>query len=164
MAKYKNVTEMFQDSKMNAETRSEVLETLSSQRLVNRLAAMRVSAGLSQAKIAERMNCSQGRISKLEHGKDEDLTLGEIRQYAEAVQCEFTSALVPRDVKPVDKAKMLAFGIHRYMKDMAQLAHRDEDVAKEVAKFFGEVFFNMSRLIGDAAGELPTKEDGTPLM
>lgn len=155
MARYTNVADIFRDPGMDPEVREEVLKTLESRQAVSQLTAMRMRAGLSQSQVAKQMECSQGKISKFEHSKDDDLTLGKIKAYAEAVQCDFATTVTPKDIEPVDHVKLHAFAIHRHMKDMAKLAHRDEDVAKKVAEFFGEVFFNMSRLINDASEELP---------
>jgi len=65
---------------------AEAVKALSRQsHLVDQLIVARVKAGLTQAQLAERLKCSQSRISKLEDSQDDDLTLREIREYAAAV-------------------------------------------------------------------------------
>ncbi|MEY5026624.1 MAG: hypothetical protein RLZZ244_2152 [Verrucomicrobiota bacterium] len=53
-------------------------------RLVQELTLMRTRAGLSQAQLAAKMGCTQGRISKIESSLDADLTIGIVQAYARA--------------------------------------------------------------------------------
>lgn len=58
---------------------------LADTRLRDQLVIGRVRAGLTQSQVAEKMKCTQSRISKLECSQDADLSLGEVREYAAAV-------------------------------------------------------------------------------
>jgi transcriptional regulator with XRE-family HTH domain len=63
------------------------LDQLSAQtRLVQELTLMRTRAGLTQAQLAAKMGCTQGRISKIESSLDADLTIGIVQAYAKATQ------------------------------------------------------------------------------
>ena len=62
-------------------------------RLVRGLFAARCAAGLSQADVAERMGCTQSRVSKLEAAADDDLSLGDLRSYAKALGLALTVTL-----------------------------------------------------------------------
>jgi transcriptional regulator with XRE-family HTH domain len=70
-------------------------ERLSDRRLVKDLMILRAGRGLTQADVAEKMGCTQSRISKLESAKDVDLTLGDLAKYAEAVGFRLTITLKP---------------------------------------------------------------------
>lgn len=164
MVNQRDITEIFRDPQMNAEVREDVHNELQARRIVRRLVSLRTCAGLSQTQVAEKIGCSQGKVSKLERSQDDNISLGELRKYAEAVNCKLHIGIAHKELKPVDQVKVLAFAIHRRMKDMAQLAHVDQDIGRAVATFFGEVFYNMSRLITDAAGGLPRQDDGTPMI
>jgi len=159
-----DISEIFRDPELDPEVRDEVEKELEARRLIRRLITMRAAAGLSQSQIAERMGCSQGTISKLEHSKDDDLTLGDIKAYAEAVSGAFKWAVTPNDLTPVDQVKEHALAIDGHMRSMAKLAHVDDNIAKSVVKFFGEVLFGMYRLIGDAASQLPPQQEGNPRL
>jgi DNA-binding transcriptional regulator YiaG len=52
-------------------------------------AEMRVSKGLTQRQLAQAIGCSQGRISKLESGRDEDLRLQDLIDYTLATDETF---------------------------------------------------------------------------
>jgi transcriptional regulator with XRE-family HTH domain len=61
------------------------LDALTAQtRLVQELILMRTRAGLTQAQLAAKMGCTQGRISKIESSLDADLTIGIAQAYARA--------------------------------------------------------------------------------
>lgn len=61
------------------------LDALTAQtRLVQELTLMRTLAGLTQAQLAAKMGCTQGRISKIESSLDADLTIGIVQAYARA--------------------------------------------------------------------------------
>jgi transcriptional regulator with XRE-family HTH domain len=65
------------------------LDQLSAQtRLVQELTLMRTRAGLTQAQLAAKMGCTQGRISKIESSLDADLTIGIVQAYARATCSE----------------------------------------------------------------------------
>ena len=50
------------------------------------LTGMRVSKGLTQRQLAQAIGSSQGRISKLESGRDEDLRLQDLIDYTLAIE------------------------------------------------------------------------------
>ena len=60
-------------------------ERIASRQIISQLLAFRAKSDLSQTDIAEKLNCSQSRVSKLENGKDEDLQLRDMVAYAHAV-------------------------------------------------------------------------------
>ena len=68
----------------DASRQSSLEERREATRLIRCLVSMRGKAGLSQREMAERMGCSQSRISKIEHGLDFELTIGDMTAYAKA--------------------------------------------------------------------------------
>lgn len=134
------------------------LETiLAERRILKSLIAMRIAAGVSQGDIADRLECSQSRISKLERAKDGDLKLDELAAYGAATGHEFEIIRHRKGSTPVDRVKAYAFCIHRELKLLASLAKCDQKISKGVGEFFGETFFNMVNLMNDAARGLPER-------
>lgn len=66
---------------------------LAETKLRDQLVLGRVRAGLTQGQVAEKMKCTQSRISKLEASLDADLSLGEVREYAAAVGLSLSVAI-----------------------------------------------------------------------
>lgn len=62
---------------------------------------IRISLGMSGAQLGERMGLSRNRISVLERREAEgDITLNQLKNLAEQLNCDLTYALVPR--KPIE--------------------------------------------------------------
>jgi transcriptional regulator with XRE-family HTH domain len=134
-------------------------------RIVKDLMVLRAGRGLSQGDIASKMGCSQSRISKLESSTDFDLTLGDLARYAGAVGFRVGVVLEPRDTTVVERVKNLAFQIKHELDRLAGLAAGDQKIARGVAGFFNEAFFNLVRILQGSAEKLPCDpEDGEPLI
>jgi transcriptional regulator with XRE-family HTH domain len=161
---YENVSDLLRDIVPDEEFRAAFDGLVARRKLIKQLLALRAVKGMSQRDVAAAMNCTQSRVSKLENANDEDVRLGDLRAYAEALGCEFVACAIPRDMKTVEKVKCHAFAIKKHTDDMAQLARTDEAVAEGVAKFFYELFVNLILMLGDSAKRLPLSADGEPLF
>ncbi|MGA2035851.1 MAG: XRE family transcriptional regulator [Thermoguttaceae bacterium] len=159
---YTSVAELVQEMSPDEELRAALEERLARRKLVKCLLATRAVKGLSQHDVAQKLHCTQSRVSKLEGFTDDDMRVGDLRRYANAVGCNFVAGLVPRDMKPTDKVKCHVFTIKKHMDDLARLARSDSAIAEGVGRFFYELFINFSRLIGDSARLLPNRPDESP--
>jgi transcriptional regulator with XRE-family HTH domain len=132
-------------------------------RIVKDLMVLRAGRGLTQGDIASKMGCSQSRISKLESSTDFDLTLGDLVRYASAVGFRVGVVLEPRDTTVVGRVRNLAFQIKHELDRLAGLASDDQKIARGVAGFFNEAFFNLVRILQGSAKKLPCDPgDGEP--
>jgi transcriptional regulator with XRE-family HTH domain len=163
MAKqYTSVSELVKDVAPDAETSAATEDRIQGRKLVKQLIAMRAIKEFSQHDVAQRLECTQSKISKLENSLDDDARLGDLRAYAKAVGCDFLFGLAPYDMKPVDKVKNLVFAIKKHMDDLAKLAVTDPEIANGVGGFFFELFVNFAHLIGESAKHLPLRPDQSP--
>ncbi len=129
---------------------------LAERRLVRRLFALRCAQGLSQKDIAEKMGCTQGRVSKLEASRDDDLSLGDIRAYAAALGLTTILGL-EGGPSAVARVKFHHACIMTAIDTLAKLALKDESIAKGIARFFGEAAFNFLAILEDATKKLPAE-------
>ena len=60
---------------------TDAVKDAENQEAVNILVSMRVAKELTQKELADMLGCSQGRISKLEQGRDEDLRIKDFLDY-----------------------------------------------------------------------------------
>ena len=158
---YTSVSEAISDIAPDDSFRTELDEQIASRRLIKHLLAMRAVKGLSQKDVAEAVGCSQSCISKLESAKDNDVSLGNLKAYAEAVGCDLVAHPIPRDMKLTDKVKCCAVAMKQNMDEMSQLAKTDENIAQGVVGFFQECFVNVVLMLGDSAKRLPPRSDGS---
>lgn len=147
---YRSVTEMVRATADDPAFATGVERKISERNVINFLMGLRAAAGLSQSEIAAKMKCTQSRISKLENGKDDDLRIGDFHAYAEALGLELTIVLEKEGRTVVDEVKHHAFAIKRCLNRLAELAAKDETIAKGVRGFIGEAAYNLARIVEDA--------------
>jgi transcriptional regulator with XRE-family HTH domain len=151
-----NVVELIRDIADN-EFVEELEQVLNERQVLKSLIGKRIAKGVSQGDIAERLGCSQSRVSKLERGTDSDLKLDELAAYGAATGQEFEIIGHRVGSRPVDRVKAYALCIHRELQNLASLAKEDDGIAEGVTGFFGETFFNLVNLLNDAARTLPER-------
>jgi transcriptional regulator with XRE-family HTH domain len=168
VVKEKTYTSVSQLVRETSEDRSFVdafNERLSQRRILKDLMALRAARGLSQQDIAEKLGCTQSRISKLETAADADLRLGDLAGYAAALGLRPVIVLEPKNATAVDRVKRHASRIKKELDNLASLASTDHAIAEGVASFFGEALISMMRMLQDSAKKLPPRpEDGAPYI
>lgn len=163
--KYPSTTQMVDALSDEKNFNKEFANRLAQKQIVKKIVALRSAKSVSQAAIAEKLGCTQSRVSKLEQGKDDDLRLGELKAYAEALGLKVEIVLVPKDLKLTDRVKAHAFAIRKLLEEMVKFAHLDADIADAVAGFHGEAFFNLVRMLKTSCDKLPRRpEDDCPYI
>jgi transcriptional regulator with XRE-family HTH domain len=151
-----NVVDLIRDI-ADADFVEELEEHLRQGAILRSLMAKRIAKGVSQGDIAERLGCSQSRVSKLERGTDGDLKLEELAAYGEATGHEFEIIGHRLGSRPVDRVKAYVLCIHRELQSLTSMATDDDRIADGFTEFFGETFFNLVNLLNDAAKTLPDR-------
>lgn len=82
---YNNVADMVRDLSEDKAQGERTAKKIEERTIINFLMALRAASGLSQSEIAAKMGCTQSKISKLEGGKDEELSIGDFHGYADAL-------------------------------------------------------------------------------
>lgn len=155
--KYRSVRDLMAGEGVAPEVQDRVKELRDETRVVLQLAKLRQAAGLNQEDMAKYLKVTQSAVSKLESGTDEDLTLGQIREYARATG-QRIGILCGKPLTHVEAVKCHAFGIKHHLEALAQLANRDEELKKEIQGFFGDAFFNILTILGECGEKLPSPE------
>jgi len=151
---FTSLNEMLQDSGAQKELLHAV-EDVRHQQVTNALAKMRVTKGLTQKQLADSIGCTQGRISKLETGRDEDLTLKDVLDYARATETGLQIGIgsQPTLVKAI---KYHVFALKRHLDELIELANGDDDgITKGIEDFLDEVVFNVALRLGQCLKSLP---------
>lgn len=161
MAKrYSSVLDMVRDT-ASAEF-AEQAESYLGERQVSRiLYGLRCKADLSQTQLAKRVGTSQSRISKLEQSTDQNMKLGDLEAYAEAlgmqVQIRFS-----RPMTAVDRIKSSALEIKEQFVLLAKLAQDDHKIREGVGDFFLEYLWNVFYLFQGGWKILAVRKEETP--
>ncbi len=152
--RYSTVEELMVASGVSAETQQIVAELRKECQLTSQLALMRTAAGITQEQMADKVGCTQSCISKLESGNDEDITLKQLRAYAE-VTGQRIGVGVGKPVSHVEAIKLHALGMRDHLQSLAKLAHGDHELEAGIEKFFSEAFFNILDILALSQRELP---------
>ena len=156
-----SVAELVRRSSDDASFVSDFEQHVARRRIIHSLFGLRSARNVSQNDLAKTLDCSQSRVSKLENSEDDDLRLGDLRGYAEALGLDVRLVLSRHKASAVDEIKYHAFCIKRWLERLGDLAAKDEVIAKAVAGFYGEAFFNLVKILSESAQKLPPKPDGT---
>jgi len=162
--RYTDVVEMVGDLTGDIAFTDDLRTHLSQRVLVTELCALRVARGLTQADIAEKLGCTQGRISRVESSTDGELDMTTIVGYADAIGLRVEIVLMNKGVTLVDRVKHHAFSIKRLTDRLAQLGTKDERIADGVGDFLKEAAFNLVALIKSSAKHLPRQPDPSPAL
>ena len=140
-----------------------VKQRIAQRRIVSTLQAMRVARNIPQSRIAEALQCTQSRVSKIENCDDAELTLKELEAYARVFDCDLNLLFSSRKMTAVDRVKYHAFAIKRELEQMADSAQGDHQIARGVADFYREAFINFIKMIQEAASQLPNQPENGAL-
>lgn len=95
----------------------------------------------------------------MESGRDEELTLKILRDYAKETNYPLGLSFGPRP-NHVESVKAHAYCIRDHMLALAKLAHCDEGMEKEIHAFFGEAAFNIMTFLSKCHNEMPESSQG----
>lgn len=156
--KFRSVSEMMRTSGVPAEVKGAYREVKRATTVCQQLALLRTRAGLTQEQMGESLSVSQSAVSKLEAGRDEELTLGQIQSYCQATGQRLSFA-VGKPLTQVEAIKAHAFAMRSAMLELADLAHSDSEIEQCIQAFFGEAFFNILHILSECQNHMPHADE-----
>lgn len=155
---YTDVVEMARDILPDEKDWCDKLEKNIADREISRtLFVMRNHAGLSQAEMASRLGCTQGRISKLESAPAAGVSHADMLAYAKALNLSLNVTFHP-NIGSAQAVKIHTAAISRHLDHLAKLAHTDTEIERGVINFFQEAILNIINILGDNARKLPSHQ------
>lgn len=153
---YSSVAEMVADVSTDSAFAKDFADHLSKRNISHYLFGLRSANGVSQKEIAERMNCSQSRISKLESGCDDDWRLGDLKSYLKAIGHDLSLFIAKaHHWKLMDQVKFHVCSTHACLVRLVELAKDDPKMVEGVTVAHIETFVNFIRSFADSAKRLP---------
>jgi transcriptional regulator with XRE-family HTH domain len=162
-ARYKSVSSMLQQDGTSDDTVVAVEQLARDSRITRQLASWRTSVGITQEQMAEKMNCTQGCISKKEAGLDDELDLATLKAYSHHLGKDICLQ-IGRPQNHVQTIKQHAFGIRDSMRELAKLAHKDDELEQEIQAFFAEAMINVVSLLAQCQSEMPHPQEIQVIM
>ena len=155
---YDSVNALMRGEGMTKEVQDKVSQFASETRITLQLAQLRQTAGITQKQMADALGVTQSAISKLESGKDEDLTLKDIREYSR-ITGERISLMCGKPYTHAEAIKLHAAGLKIRLEQLASLAVKHDDLQSEIKGFLGEAFFNLFNIVTLCSEKLPQGEN-----
>lgn len=155
--KYDSVSALMQGENIPQPVREKVSQLISESRIATKMAQLRHFAGITQQKMADELKVTQGTISKLESGRDDDLTLKQVKEYAR-VTGQRISMMFGKPLSHVESVQLNAFGLKMHLEELAKIAGEQEEMQSEIRKFFVEAFANLFQIMALCAQKLPPGE------
>ncbi len=153
MAKYNSVTEMT-GSLTDEKFSKKVAGDMEQKKVAKLLFTLRCNAKLSQKEMADKIGCSQARISKLEKCDNDNIRIGDLMDYAKALRLELNIGYSPQGRTAVDSIKYHAFKIREKLNYLASLAKKDDKILEGVSHFFGEALYNVMNMFQESSSKL----------
>lgn len=145
---------MIKDMSADSDFANTVSKEIENKRMGKFLFAQRCKHSLTQKQLAEKIGCSQGRVSKIENSYDRDISIGDLLDYAKALDLQLEMGYRHHSARIVDLIKYHAFKIKHYLNQLAIMSQNDEEMEKGVAKFHLEAKHNIDRFIATSLSKL----------
>jgi len=155
------VREMSDDKSLGERAARQIEE----RNIVNCLIGLRTAQGLSQTQIAVLMACTQSKVSKLENGRDDDISIGDFDAYARALGLRFTIILAKRDQTLVELLKMHVNAIGDLLQRLVAFANdNDHSIKKGARRVFAAACRTLLTAIQGAVSMVKASADELPQL
>lgn len=157
--KFKSVQDMVKSLSEDKEFDQQLAAQVNNRRLSRFLFVLRNQKGMTQKQMAEKLGCTQSRISKIEHAEDMDLTVKDLLDYGKVLDMNINFNFAPRKLKIVDLIRFHLDAIHQLIKRLVNLSGDDDQMGLGVLKamrnttdtFAGNLLSNLKELIASQA-------------
>ncbi len=147
----KNVLDLF-DTGDEADAVLESAKTAMFERqIVDKLISMRLLRKASQGDVAKHMGITQSRVSKIEHGDDRSLSIGQIDSYLKALGMRFEMRFCQSGDTIVERLKSHAFELFGCLQKISEMSNGDPEMEKAALRMHAETIVNVDRFVSSAA-------------
>ena len=152
---FKSVTDLITGFSEDENFKKNAVKQISENGLGKFLAFLRCEHRLTQKEIAEKIGCTQGRVSKIESAKDNSLSIRDFIDYGNALGIELEIGYRPKKMTWVDMVKYHAFHMQTYLNRMVEVAKEDKAIEAGVLDFHLEALKNVPTMILESMSKLP---------
>lgn len=142
---FNSAAEAFASIVGNDTVKDAIQDEVDKTQLIDTLVQMRMQKGVSQKRLAELMQCTPSKISRLESSTDDTLKLSDIKEYVRALNIGMSIVLEDNDLPAADQIKRHVFSIHEKLENLVKIAKEvdgDSEIIGKINQFYGEVLLN----------------------
>lgn len=141
---YSSVADMLNAVSDDKKFNETVQKEIQTRQLAKTLFAMRCKAGISQQELAEKLKCTQGKVSKIEHSLDMDISFGDLVRYSSALNMNMEIGFFDNRLTMVDRVKYHFFTLKSYINKLIEISKGDAAMEQGAEKFAREALTNIS--------------------
>ncbi|MFA6716848.1 MAG: hypothetical protein WCS27_15825 [Victivallaceae bacterium] len=148
MGNYKSVTDMVNDVFESPDFTRDVQKEVEETQLIHELVKQRIKLGKSQTDIAKIWQCDTSTVCRFENKKDEDVKLGELAKYCNAIG----SGLGVHIASPFHSRAAALINcvtqIDNHLKELTKLAREcndDDLIVEEITRFQADVLLDIMK-------------------
>lgn len=141
---FRNVREMVKGLSEDDKFKESALNEIENKSIAKFLFILRNKHNLTQKQLADKIGCTQSRISKIESAYNNEITVKDLSDYGEALNLQLEIGYRNKDLKIVDSIKYHAFKIKGYLEKLVDLVEGDEILAKKILEFHLEAYANLT--------------------
>ena len=123
-------------------------------RLSRILFALRCKSGMTQGDVAERTGCAQSVISRIENSKDEDLSIGDIFKYTEALDLQLNIGFLNRRETLADRFRYHLHSLTKCAREILDLAGNDLKMLQGATDMFCDSANHFCKVLDKSANQL----------
>jgi transcriptional regulator with XRE-family HTH domain len=134
------------------EVETRVNAEIAKKRLVTAMIKARVQKGWNQRQMANAMKCTPSRICRLESSTDENLRMGDVIAYFQALGMGVDLLLNDKSLPVAARIKHCVLRTDALLKELAGIAQElngETEVVDKIHQFYGEVLFNFLTRFSD---------------
>jgi predicted XRE-type DNA-binding protein len=155
--RYDNVVDVLKSMDIPATQKKRQADYIKSRQLSRLLTVMRAQKKMSQKQASEKLEWSQGRVSKLETKEDRQISVGDLLDYSDALGMELSMVFLPKRMKIVDRVKLHAFEIVKLLHLLVVLSKGDSAMEQSVEQFHDECLSNLIGMVGGSQKSIRSK-------
>lgn len=144
---FKNIKEMIKGLSEDDKFKESALNEIENKTIAKFLFTLRCKNNLTQKQLADKIGCTQSRISKIESAYDSEITVKDLSDYGDALNLQLEIGYRNKDLKIIDLVKYHAFEIKGYLEKLVDIVGGDEALAKGVLEFHLEALWNLAGII-----------------
>lgn len=155
MAKtYRNIREYIKKSNTSEEYKKDMIDYIDERSLSRHITILRHMLKLTQKDIAEKIGCSQSKISKIENSPDREISVKDLADYSDALGLSMLIRWERKDTNIVDRVKYHYCKLRDSLEKILDMSKGDPKMELAAAKISNEASWNLTELMSSIIEKL----------
>jgi transcriptional regulator with XRE-family HTH domain len=161
LKKFSSIAELMKANDVSDEVQKKVTQHRVKTFMMDELIRIRISAGLTQSQMAEKMGVTQSCISKIESKADSDLTLGEVFGYVKATN-ERIGIYFGKPMTHLELIQYHVTELNSHLTKLSDLAKAGVEFENTILQFVAKTYEKLMNIMIQCRKVLPVEKEEKP--